>query len=74
MAGSQSRSGRYFAVRKDGTETLTNMLNKIRNGKEFPLDWEIAVIYPVYKGKGGREKPGNCRGISLLSINGKIFS
>jgi hypothetical protein len=39
-----------FCIRRDGIETLTNMSNKIRNGKEFPLDCKTAIIYPVYKG------------------------
>jgi hypothetical protein len=35
-----------------GIEILTNMFNKIKNGKEFPRDWKIAIIHPIYKGKG----------------------
>jgi hypothetical protein len=50
------------------------MFNKIKNGKQFPLEWKMAIIHPIYKGKGNREKPGNYRGISLLSVCGKIFS
>jgi hypothetical protein len=52
------------------------MFNKINSGKEFPLDWKIAVthVYPSYKGKGKREKPGNYRGIYLSSVCGRIFS
>jgi hypothetical protein len=63
---------KIFCTMKDEIETLTNMFNEIRNGKEFPLDWKIAIMYPIYKGKGNREKPGNYRGISLLSICSKI--
>jgi hypothetical protein len=52
-------SGRYiFCGRRDGIEALTNMFNKMKNGKQFPLDWKTAVIYPTYKGKGNRQKPG----------------
>jgi hypothetical protein len=65
---------KIFCTVRDGTEMLTNMFNKIKNGKEFPLDWKIAIIHPIYKGKGNREKPKNYSGISLLSICGKIFS
>jgi hypothetical protein len=63
-----------FCIRRDGIETLTNMFNKIKNGKEFTLDRKIAIIYPIYKGKANREKPGNYKGISLFSVCGKIFS
>jgi hypothetical protein len=34
----------------------------------------MAIIHAIYKGKGNLEKPGNYRGISLLSVCGKIFS
>jgi hypothetical protein len=57
-----------------GIEILTNMFNIIKNGKEFPLDWKILIIYPIYWGKGSREKPETYWGISFLSICGKIFS
>jgi hypothetical protein len=53
---------KIFCIRRDGLETLTNMFNKINRGKEFPLDCKIAIMYPNYKGKRKREKPGNYRG------------
>jgi hypothetical protein len=64
---------KIFCTVRDGIKILTNMFNKIKNGKEFPLDWKISIIHPIYKAKGNREKPGNYR-IYLLSICGKIFS
>jgi hypothetical protein len=33
-----------------------------------------AIITPLYKGKGPRDSPGNYRGISLLSIAGKVYA
>jgi hypothetical protein len=42
---------KIFCTVRDGIKTLTNMFNKIKNGKEFPLDWKIVIIYPIYKGK-----------------------
>jgi hypothetical protein len=59
---------------EQGIGILTNMFNKIKNGKQFPLEWKTPIIHPIYKGRGNREKPGNYRGISLLSVCGKIFS
>jgi hypothetical protein len=35
---------------------------------------KTAIIYPIYKGKRSREKPGKYRGISFLSVCGKILS
>ncbi len=32
-----------------------------------------AIIVPVYKGKGRRQECGSYRGISLLSIPGKVY-
>jgi hypothetical protein len=55
--GIQVEFRKKFYIRRDGIGTLTNMFNKIKNGKEFPLDCKTAITYPVYKGKGNREKP-----------------
>jgi hypothetical protein len=41
-------------------------------GADLPLDWHIAIVNPVYKGKGNREKPGNYRGISLPTVCDRI--
>ena len=37
-------------------------------------DWKSAVIVPLHKGKGERTECINYRGISLLSMVGKIFA
>ena len=41
-----------------------------------PENWRSAVIVPLYKGKGERERAesSNYRGISLLSVVGKIYA
>jgi hypothetical protein len=59
-----------FCIRRDGIGTLTNMFNKIENWKVFPLDCKTAIMNPIYKGKGNREKPGNYRGNSLSAVCG----
>jgi hypothetical protein len=59
---------------KGGIEILAEMFNKVKRGKGFPDDWKIAVICPVYKGRGKWGEPGNYRGISLLSVLCKIYS
>jgi len=41
---------------------------------EVPDEWVRAILVPVYKGKGSRDMCGNYRGISLLSIPGKVYS
>ena len=37
------------------------------------MDWRGACIVPLYKGKGDKCECRNSRGISLLSIVGKLF-
>ena len=39
-----------------------------------PVDWRYAVIVPLYKGKGERNECKNYKGISLLSMVGKIYA
>ena len=40
----------------------------------MPGDWKSVVIVPLYKGKGVRTECKNYRGISLLTIVGKIYT
>ena len=40
----------------------------------IPADWRRSVIVPIYKGRGERRDCGNYRGISLLSVPGKLFA
>jgi hypothetical protein len=42
---------KIFCTVRDGIEILTSAFNKINNGKEFPLDWRIATIHPIYVGE-----------------------
>ena len=38
-----------------------------------PRDWKRAIVVPLYKGKGDKSECKNYRGISLLSIPGKVY-
>ena len=38
-----------------------------------PMDWRGACLVPLYKGKGDKCEYSNSRGISLLSVVGKLF-
>ena len=38
-----------------------------------PVDWVIACMVPLYKGKGDMNECSNFRGISLLSVVGKVY-
>ena len=37
------------------------------------MDWRDACIVPLYKGMGDKYECSNSRGISLLSVVGKLF-
>ena len=37
-------------------------------------DWRYAVILPLYEGKRERTECSNYRGITVLSVVGKIYS
>ena len=39
-----------------------------------PEDWKFAVIVSMYKGKGERTECKTYRGISLVSVVGKIYA
>jgi hypothetical protein len=65
---------KIFSITNDGIKILTSLFNKVKNKNEFPSEWKVAIICPIYKGKGSNQEPGNYRGISLLSVLGKIFS
>ena len=41
--------------------------------EKVPHDWQKAILVPLYKGKGDRSVCDSWRGISLLSVVGKMF-
>ena len=54
-------------------EWLVRLLNLCFDMEFVPKDWRGAFIVPLYKGKGDECKCTNSRGISLLSVVGKLF-
>lgn len=52
---------------------LEILFNKIMDSGVYPERWCKAILCSLYKG-GNRNEPGNYRGISLLSVIGKIFT
>ena len=55
------------------TDFLTEYFNKIFTNGYYPDMWSTAVIVPIHK-KGNRDITDNYRGVSLLSIVGKIYT
>ena len=54
-------------------EWLVRLLNVCFDMWVVPRDWRGACIVPMYKGKGDKCECRNSRGISLLSVVGKLF-
>ena len=54
-------------------EWFIRLLNASFDMGVLPMDWRSACIMPLEKGKGDKCECRNSRGISLLSIVGKVF-
>ena len=55
-------------------EWLWDIVNKCWTEENLPQDWKLAEFVPLYKSKRKRSECGNYRGISLLSVPGKVFA
>ena len=54
---------------------LTSLCNHVFREEKFPEDWCKGLIFPLFKGgRGEKLDPLNYRGITLLSIVGKVFA
>ena len=63
-------------IKKGGdcvVDWLVRIFNVCMGRGEVPEDWRNACIVPLYKGKGDKGECSNYRGISLLSIPGKLY-
>ena len=54
---------------KGGNDIVVDWIWRLCN-----MDWISAVIVPLYKGEGTRNEYKSYRGISLLSVVGKIYA
>ena len=54
-------------------EWLVRLFNVCFVLSMVPADWVCACIVPLFKGKGDVYECGNFRGISLLSVVGKVY-
>jgi len=52
---------------------VVELFNRIFDSGEYPSAWTEAIVVPIHK-SGDFDNPDNYRGISLLSILGKVFS
>ena len=54
-------------------QTITNLFNKIFEVGHFPESWSEGFVIPLHK-KGSIHEVENYRGITLLSVLGKLFT
>ena len=56
------------------TEKLHQLILRCWEQKSLPQDFKDVILVPIYKNKGNHKDCGNYRGISLLSIAGKMMA
>ena len=54
-------------------DSIWNLLNIMFACEKVPLDWSRGIIFPIHK-EGDERNPSNYRGITLLSVVGKLYS
>ena len=63
----------FMYAKEELTEYLTLLFNFVFDAGIFPSEWSEGLLIPLHK-KGNLNVPSNFRGITLLSILGKIFT
>ena len=57
----------------EGIDWLTRVFQVAWDSGEVPVDWQTGVIVPIFK-KGDKTECHNYRGITLLSLPGKLYA
>ena len=66
----------HFVLKEEGLTVLgwlVRVFNICLMLSIVPVDWVIACMMPLYKGKEDVHECSNFRGISLLSVVGKLY-
>ena len=58
----------------DAVRTLHKIVTRVWKEEVVPEEWHQGIIIPLYKGKGSKSECSNYRGITLLSVLGKVFA
>ena len=53
--------------------SLHAVLCSVWNTGIIPTDWKRGLVVPLWKGKGDRQDCNNYRGVTILSVPGKVF-
>ena len=56
------------------TRWLRAIIVQVWSTGVVPPDWRRGLVTPIYKGRGDRKDCNNYRGITLLSVPGKVFA
>ena len=54
-------------------QSLLILFQKMWEGERIPVDWARGLIVPIFK-DGERKNVDNYRGITLLSVVGKLYT
>ena len=71
--GDEIRPEMLKALNREGILWLTRVCQVAWRSGKAPRDWQSGVLIPVHK-KGDRRDCNNYRGISLLSLLGKVYA
>lgn len=61
------------AGEEGSVKMMHTLCNQIYHEAQSPADWGKAIIVPIHK-KGDKKECNNYRGISLLSVPGKVYT
>jgi len=61
------------AIGGAGIDWLTRVFQVAWDSGEAPLDWQTGLVVPIFK-KGDKKECTNYRGITLLSLPGKLYA
>lgn len=73
-AGSDKIDASLLRAGKPILDWIHLAVTAVWNSGKSPKEWRFSVITAIYKRKGPKDSPGNYRGISLLSIVGKVYA
>ncbi|KAG0713639.1 Pikachurin [Chionoecetes opilio] len=63
----------YIAGGEAMIRGLQAVLTAVWQSGTIPPDWKRGLVVPIWKGKGDRQDCNNYRGITLLSVPGKVL-
>ena len=60
-------------IKTDIVPAVCHIVNLSIHTNKFPTKWKIAKVIPLYKGKGCKLDPKNCRPVAILPILSKVL-